>query len=191
MFPTSKLCKYTAEVMNIYNKRLNAQAVEGGYDLKQNNTFRTARGYQLLLQQKKTLTPSMEDYLEMIYRNCLAEGYTRVNILAESLNVQAPSVSRMVQKLTELELLDFEKYGVIRLTESGLELGEFLYLRHQIIEEFLTLLGVTESLLTETEMIEHNVSLNTLNKIAMLNQFLLKHPSIYNHFLEFITESQA
>lgn len=164
---------------------------KGGYDLKQNNTFRTARGYQLLLQQKKTLTPSMEDYLEMIYRNCLAEGYTRVNILAESLNVQAPSVSRMVQKLTELELLDFEKYGVIRLTESGLELGEFLYLRHQIIEEFLTLLGVTESLLTETEMIEHNVSLNTLNRIAILNQFLLKHPSIYTHFLEFITESQA
>ena len=150
--------------------------------MKQNTIFRTARGYQLLLQEKKTLTPSMEDYMEMIYRNCLREGFTRVNILAESLNVQAPSVSRMIQKLTELELLDFEKYGVIRLTESGRELGEFLYNRHQTIEEFLTLLGVTESLLTETEMIEHNVSLATLNRIAQLNRFFKAHPEIHTQF---------
>jgi Mn-dependent DtxR family transcriptional regulator len=153
--------------------------------MKQNTIFRTARGYQLLLQEKKTLTPSMEDYMEMIYRNCLREGFTRVNILAESLNVQAPSVSRMIQKLTELELLDFEKYGVIRLTESGRELGEFLYNRHQIIEEFLTLLGVTESLLTETEMIEHNVSLATLNRIAQLNRFFQAHPEIHTQFQNF------
>lgn len=147
--------------------------------------FHTARGYQRLLQQRQALTPSMEDYLEMIFRECQTEGYTRVNILAEHLNVQAPSASKMVQKLTELELLDFEKYGIIRLTDAGKELGEFLFNRHHTIEKFLVNLGVTESLLSETEMIEHNVSLTTLNRIVLLNQFLEDNPAIHKQFLEY------
>jgi DtxR family Mn-dependent transcriptional regulator len=151
-------------------------------------SFRTARGYQLLLQQRKSMTPSMEDYLEMIYRNCLNDGYTRVSVLAENLNVQAPSASRMIQKLSELGLLDYEKYGIIRLTEAGEELGEFLYNRHQIVEEFLTLLGVTESLLAETEMIEHHLSPDTLNRIAQLNNFFLDNPGIHKEYEEYTSE---
>lgn len=134
------------------------------------------------------MTPSMEDYLEMIYRNCLAEGYTRVRVLAESLNVQAPSASRMIQKLSELDLLDYERYGVIRLTESGEELGEFLYNRHQIVEEFLTYLGVTESLLAETEMIEHHLSLDTLDRIAQLNNFFQDNPQIHKEYQDYSAE---
>lgn len=155
---------------------------------KRNKTFRTARGYQLLLQEKKSMTPSMEDYLEMIYRNCLKDGYTRVSALAENLNVQAPSASRMIQKLSELGLLDYEKYGIIRLTEAGEELGEFLYNRHQIVEEFLTLLGVTESLLAETEMIEHHLSPDTLNRIAQLNSFFLDNPGIHKKYHDYTSE---
>ncbi len=129
----------------------------------------------------------MEDYLEMIYRNCLVEGYTRVSVLAESLNVQAPSASRMIQKLSELDLLDYERYGVIRLTESGEELGEFLYNRHQIVEEFLTYLGVTESLLAETEMIEHHLSLDTLDRITQLNNFFQDNPLIHKEYQDYST----
>ncbi|HOB34295.1 MAG TPA: iron dependent repressor, metal binding and dimerization domain protein, partial [Bacillota bacterium] len=151
----------------------------------QEKEFRTARGYQRLVQEQKNLTPSMEDYLEMIYRDCLREGYTRVNILAERLNVQAPSASKMVQKLTEMGLLDYEKYGIIRLTDAGRELGEFLLHRHMAIEQFLANLGVRESLLAETEMIEHHFSLATLNKIIKLNQFFADHPEIHARFLQY------
>mgnify|MGYP000979482435 CR=1 FL=1 len=152
--------------------------------MKNNKSFRTARGYQRLLQEKQTLTPSMEDYLEMIYRDCRQDGYTRVNILAERLNVQASSASKMVKKLTELELLDYEKYGIIRLTEAGEELGEFLLARHVTIEGFLANLGVRDSLLIETEMIEHNVSITTLEKIDKLNQFFRNHPELHRQFLQ-------
>ena len=153
--------------------------------MEKDAVFRTARGYQLLLQKKRSLTPSMEDYLEMIYRNCLPDGFTRVNILAESLNVQPPSVSRMAQKLTKLGFLDFKRYGFIRLTKTGKELGEFLYRRHQIIEEFLTLLGATDSLLIETEMIEHSIGLSSLTRIARFNEFLKEHPEIHSQFLDY------
>lgn len=173
---------------NRNNKGINAHTDEKGGKQVKNKKFYTARGYQRLQQEKKKLTPSMEDYLEMIYRDCLAEGYSRVNTLAENLNVQASSASKMVQKLTDLKLLDFERYGIIRLTDTGRELGEFLLNRHQTIETFLANLGVTESLLTETEMIEHNVSLATLNRIVQLNQFFEENPQIHQQYLKFAEE---
>ncbi|HEX2938259.1 MAG TPA: DtxR family transcriptional regulator, partial [Ruminiclostridium sp.] len=45
--------------------------------------FHTVRGYQILEQHRKLLTPAMEDYLEMIYRHSLTESYMRVNTLAQ------------------------------------------------------------------------------------------------------------
>ena len=64
-----------------------------------NKGFHTVRGYQLLEQNKRLLTSAMEDYLEMICRNSLQDGYIRINKLAELLNVKASSASKMVQKL--------------------------------------------------------------------------------------------
>lgn len=74
--------------------------------------FRTVRGYELLNQNKKELTSAMEDYLEMIYRNIEQEGYMRINTLSELLNVKPSSATRMVQKLKELGLINYEKYGI-------------------------------------------------------------------------------
>jgi DtxR family Mn-dependent transcriptional regulator len=89
----------------------------------------------------------MEDYLEMIYRNSLTDGYMRINTISELLNVSAPSATKMVQKLTKLGLLDYKKYGIIFLTENGREIGKFLLDRHNLIEAFLKNLGVTDNIL--------------------------------------------
>lgn len=140
--------------------------------------FHTVRGYQLLEQNKKLLTPAMEDYLEMIYRNSLKDGYMRINMLSELLNVKAPSATKMVQKLSELGLLKYEKYGIIFLTENGNEIGKFLLKRHNIIETFLKNLGVKDNLLVETELIEHNISANTLHRLDLLNKFFGRNPDV-------------
>jgi len=63
--------------------------------------FYTVRGYQIRFQKRKQLTPAMEDYIEMIYRESLKSPYTRVNLLSELLNVKAPSTTKMLQKLKE------------------------------------------------------------------------------------------
>lgn len=149
--------------------------------------FHTVRGYQLLAQNKKLLTSAMEDYLEMIYRNSLTEGYMRINTISELLNVAAPSATKMVQKLTKLGLLDYKKYGIISLTENGREIGKFLLERHNITEKFLENLGVVEDVLTETELIEHNISAATLAKINIFNYFFDENPimsSKYHEYLE-------
>ena len=147
--------------------------------------FHTVRGYQLLEQNKKLLTSSMEDYLEMIYRNCLKDGYMRINVLSELLNVKPSSTTKMVQKLTEIGLLDYKKYGIIFLTENGREIGKFLLARHQILETFLKNLGVEESILLETELIEHNITANTLQKIDLLNKFIESEPGVAENFEAF------
>ncbi|MDP3488481.1 MAG: metal-dependent transcriptional regulator, partial [Bacillota bacterium] len=126
------------------------------------NEFRTFRGYQMLKDtNNKALSPSMEDYLEMIYRESVDDGFLRVRQLAEQLNVQAPSVTRTVKKLAELGYLKYHKYGVIQLTEKGKERGLALLERHRIIEEFLGHIGVGAALLQETELIEHHIGQNT------------------------------
>jgi len=153
--------------------------------MKETSKFHTVRGYQLLEQNKKLLTSSMEDYLEMIYRNSLTEGYMRINTLSELLNVAASSATKMVQKLSKLGLVDYKKYGIISLTEDGKELGKFLLERHNIIESFLKNLGVEENILIETELIEHNVSVSTLQKISTFNKFLQQNPDIFEKYKQF------
>ena len=52
----------------------------------------------MLNGDKKLLTASMEDYLEMIYRIHKEEGYVRMNQLArKKLNVRPSSASKTVQ----------------------------------------------------------------------------------------------
>lgn len=153
------------------------------------NDFYTFRGYQMLKQDKSQLTASMEDYLEMIYRNCMTDGYVRMNQLAEQLNVQVPSATKTVQRLSKLGLVDYKRYGIIQLTNKGDEIGEFLLKRHKIIEQFLKNLGVIEPdiLLKDTETIEHNISVSTLRNLELFNSFLYVNPDIIDRFERYMT----
>jgi len=150
-----------------------------------NMEFHTYRGYELLRQEKFHLSPSMEDYLEMIYRTCKKQGYIRVTNLAQLLNVQASSATKTVQKLTEMGLLAYEKYGIIQLTEEGKKIGDFLLKRHQIVETFLKNIGVKDNILRQTEMIEHHLTAGTVKNIDILNKFFEKYPEIHKLFFEF------
>jgi len=147
-----------------------------------NQEFYTVRGYEIMGKKNHRLSHSMEDYLEMIYRHSLEEGYVRINTLAEALHVQPPSATKMVQKLGKMGLLRYEKYGVVLLTEEGERLGEFLLKRHQIIETFLKIIGVGENLLVNVELIEHNVTTGALEKIETLNNFFAEHPEILEKY---------
>jgi DtxR family Mn-dependent transcriptional regulator len=151
------------------------------------NEFHTVRGYQLLQQNNKLLTSAMEDYLEMVYRNTEGDGYVRINELAEKLNVRASSATKMVQKLGELGFIKYKRYGIIEVTESGKELGEYLLKRHSIIEQFLGMIGITDNLLVETELIEHYISANTLRRLEILNKFFSSSPELLRRLRGYIS----
>jgi Mn-dependent DtxR family transcriptional regulator len=144
--------------------------------------FYTIRGYERLRQDDKSVTPTMEDYLEMIYRLSKDRGFTRIGDLAGALHVQPPSASKMVQKLAEVSFLNYEKYGVIELTAQGRELGEHLVKRHETIERFLRFIGADRSVLEETEKIEHNLSTETVKQIMLMVQFMEQNQQLMEAF---------
>ena len=75
------------------------------------------------------ITASMEDYIEMIYRLSNESGFTRVGDLSKALNVKPASITKMIKKLDELSLVNYEKYGYIKLTSDGSSYGEYLLYR--------------------------------------------------------------
>lgn len=142
-----------------------------------NSDFRTVRGYQLENLREGKLTPALEDYMEMVFRLCAERGYARVGQLSELLNVKPPSVSKMIHKLAALGYLKYERYEIIRLTESGRAIGEYLLLRHNVIESFLALIG-SKNALEETELIEHSLSSATVAALSALRDTLLREPEL-------------
>jgi DtxR family Mn-dependent transcriptional regulator len=91
------------------------------------------------------LSPTMRDYLAEIYRlSDVGEpgGYISTSALAETLNVSAPAVNRMITRLRELNLLQHEPYQGIRLTPQGAEEALKQLRRQRIVESFLvTVMG--------------------------------------------------
>ncbi|XXM74245.1 transcriptional regulator MntR [Lysinibacillus sphaericus] len=117
-------------------------------------------------------TPSMEDYLEQIYMLIENKGYARVSDIAEALTVHPSSVTKMVQKLDKDDYLIYEKYRGLVLTPKGNKIGKRLVYRHELLEQFLRVIGVKEEHIYEdVEGIEHHLSWDSIDRIGDLVQF--------------------
>jgi Mn-dependent DtxR family transcriptional regulator len=117
-------------------------------------------------------TPSMEDYIEQIYLLIEEKGYARVSDIAEALKVHPSSVTKMVQKLDKDNYLIYEKYRGLILTPKGKKVGKRLVDRHELLEQFLRVIGVDEKHIYEdVEGIEHHLSWDAIDRIGDLVQF--------------------
>ncbi|GGE10125.1 transcriptional regulator MntR [Marinithermofilum abyssi] len=122
-------------------------------------------------------TPSMEDYLENIYKLIEQKGYARVSDIAEALEVHPSSVTKMVQKLDQSKYLVYEKYRGLVLTPKGKKIGKRLVDRHTLLEEFLRIIGVEEDLIyNDVEGIEHHLSWDSITCIEYLVEYFQKNP---------------
>ncbi|MFW6238207.1 MAG: transcriptional regulator MntR [Halanaerobiales bacterium] len=117
------------------------------------------------------LTESMEDYLEMIYRIVEDRGYIRSVDLAEALDIQASSVTKMIQKLDRAGFVKYEKYRHIALTRQGEKYGEFLIWRDKKLKKFLELLSIQNNVEEQVEGIEHYITPETMCLIYSLIKF--------------------
>src|SRR5690606_39368209 len=101
------------------------------------------------------------------------------------------SVTKMVQKLDKDGYLIYEKYRGLTLTSKGERLGKRLVKRHELLEQFLRMIGVDEErIYADVEGIEHHLSWNSIDRIADLVQLLEENPSIIKK-LEEIKESNT
>ena len=131
-----------------------------------------------------SLTPSEEDYIEMIYRLSLNEDKIKLKEISTSLNIKPPSVTKMIKKLESKNLLIYRKYDYIQLTDIGEIVGKRLFDRHNVVYSFLETIGLKEYIHEETEKIEHTISIETLLRIDELINFFGENESLLKKFRE-------
>ncbi len=122
-----------------------------------------------ILEVERLATPSMEDYIEQIYLQLEARGEARVSDVAEALSVLPSSVTKMAQRLDREGYVVYERYRGLELTDKGLTFGKKLVRRHDLLEQFLRIIGVEEkNIYNDVEGIEHHLSWNAMDRITDL-----------------------
>lgn len=92
----------------------------------------------MLFINKVMLTFSEENYLKAIYHLELkSENGVNTNALAEKLNTKPSSVTDMVKKLAEKELVVYKKYQGAKLNVRGKERAIKVIRKHRLWEVFL------------------------------------------------------
>ncbi len=107
-----------------------------------------------------------EDYVEAIDDMVRGQGECRVVDLARHFGVSHVTVSRTTSRLVRDGLADTHPYGPISLTSQGVALAQAARRRHEIVLQFLLVLGVSDpTATTDAEGIEHHCSDETLQKM--------------------------
>jgi DtxR family Mn-dependent transcriptional regulator len=112
------------------------------------------------VDSKKILTSAHEDYLKAIYL-LMAEGQKVNNsALANELEVSPASTTNMVKKLAELELVKYEPYQSITLTEAGRQVALEVLRHHRLLELYLhqKLNLPWDQIHAEADRLEHVIS---------------------------------
>jgi DtxR family transcriptional regulator, Mn-dependent transcriptional regulator len=109
------------------------------------------------------ITPAVEDYLKAIYQLRHEEpeqGAVSGQRIAERLGVASPSVTNMVKRLRELELVQHEPYRGIELSTEGERIALEVVRHHRLLERYLVeALGFGwDEVHEEAERLEHHIS---------------------------------
>lgn len=127
----------------------------------------------------ENLSPTLEDYLETIYDLCAKDGVARVKDIAARLSVTNPSVVGAIKALKRRDLVRQERYGYVRLTEAGLEMGASILHKHGVLAHFLeTVLGLDPELASRDACrLEHAVSPETVRRLTAVAEFIGREKS--------------
>jgi DtxR family Mn-dependent transcriptional regulator len=130
----------------------------------------------------KEITPTMEDYLEVIGQLGKKDEVVRVKNIARQLNVKMPSVTEALKTLAKNGLIRHEKYGYVELTQKGGRIAEEIYSRHQTLFKFLNqILGIDARAAEEDACkMEHTISSTARKKLIEFIKSLESRPQRAN-----------
>lgn len=119
---------------------------------------------------EQTLTISIQDYLKNIYELTENGESASTNALARKLNISAPSVTGMVQKLASAKpaLVEYQKHQGVTLTKEGRKAALEVIRHHRLLEAWLVqTLGYSwDEVHEEAERLEHVISEDFERRIA-------------------------
>lgn len=84
------------------------------------------------------MTTSEENYMKVIYHlSLVTPNGVNTNAIAGILNTKPSSVTEMLKKLSDKEMLVYQKYQGVTLTENGLTTAKMIVRKHRLWEVFL------------------------------------------------------
>jgi Mn-dependent DtxR family transcriptional regulator len=123
-----------------------------------------------MMQKEKKLTSSLEEYLKIIYEITQTEPVARVKNIAKRMEVSLPSVTNALKRLDQLGYVRYEKYGLILLSEKGIERAKKLEKTSCILRTLLVdFIGVPESDVSKISCrIDHYFTEDTQERMEQL-----------------------
>jgi DtxR family Mn-dependent transcriptional regulator len=109
---------------------------------------------------RNPLSESQEDYLKQIFLLGEGRGKVTTQAIAGRLGVRPASVTEMVGRLAQLDLVEHAPYRGVRLTEAGRRVALEMLRHHRLLETFLVeVLGYRwDQVHEEAERLEHVIS---------------------------------
>ncbi len=114
------------------------------------------------------ISKSLEEYLKTMYVLKKQNGRVRITDVADKMNCTKASVNKAVHNLKNNQLLNYQAYGTIELTQNGENLAKKILEAYDIVYLFLkdVLNLETENAQKEAEKIKSVITDQTTNQLA-------------------------
>ncbi|HSN47857.1 MAG TPA: metal-dependent transcriptional regulator [Flavobacterium sp.] len=125
------------------------------------------------------MTHSEENYLKTIYHlTTTSAAEISTSAIAEKIETKASSVTDMLKKLAEKELVNYKKYQGVSLTEKGKLTAKMIVRKHRLWETFLVekLNFSWDEVHDVAEQLEHIKSEKLINKLDEFLNFPTEDP---------------
>lgn len=125
------------------------------------------------------MTHSEENYLKTIYHlTTISNTGISTNAIAEKIETKASSVTDMLKKLAEKDLVNYKKYQGVSLTEKGKLTAKMIVRKHRLWESFLVekLNFSWDEVHDIAEQLEHIKSEKLINKLDEFLNFPTEDP---------------
>ena len=119
-----------------------------------------------------------EEYIEVIYDLQKKHNCVHTCEIAAVIGVAPPTVTEMMQKLNNKNLVNYVPYHGVTLTALGEKIAKALMLKHKTLAEFLKIIGIDrEDADIDACQIEHHVSSRTMKRLNKFVEFVRDAPS--------------
>lgn len=120
------------------------------------------------------LSATLEAYLENIQNLQRKYGAVRVTDLAQKMGCRMPTVTSALRRLSKLNLINYETYRPVTLTNSGETFVRKLSGKHRVLADFFKTILVLPDDIAESEAcrLEHKTSGIILKRLGYFMEFV-------------------
>jgi DtxR family Mn-dependent transcriptional regulator len=125
-----------------------------------------------------SLSPSLEDYLEIIFHLEQLHRVARAKDIADQMNVQRASVTGALKALAGRGMINYSPYSYVTLTSAGRQIALDVVRRHDTLKEFFITALQLEPEQAEANAcrVEHAIGPAAIDRLVYFMEFIKNCP---------------